>query len=105
MHKSHVVARSISVPPTPDGMLVHGGFTRANRSSGPIYFVSIFFVCVFPFSDDHLKGHFHAIWQLYKKLQAAFTSIEFQNYSMGPSSRPLFVKRLFSAPQMNLNEK
>ena len=29
----------------------------------------------------NLKGHCHAIWQLYKKLEAAFTSIvnEFQN--------------------------
>ena len=26
-----------------------------------------------------LKGHCHAIWQLYKKLEGAFTSFEFQN--------------------------
>ena len=26
-----------------------------------------------------LKGHFHAIWQLYKKLEGVFASIEFQN--------------------------
>ena len=27
-----------------------------------------------------LKGHCHAIWQLYKKLDGVFASIEFQNY-------------------------
>ena len=26
----------------------------------------------------HLKGHCHAIWQLYKKLEGVFASIEFQ---------------------------
>ena len=26
-----------------------------------------------------LKGHCHAIWQLYKKLEGVFASIEFQN--------------------------
>ena len=26
-----------------------------------------------------LKGHCHAIWQLYKKLEGDFASIEFQN--------------------------
>ena len=28
---------------------------------------------------EYLKGHCHAIWQLYKKLEGVFTSIEFQN--------------------------
>ena len=28
---------------------------------------------------DTLKGHCHAIWQLYKRLEGAFASIEFQN--------------------------
>ena len=27
----------------------------------------------------YLKGHCHAIWQLYKKLEGVFASIEFQN--------------------------
>ena len=27
----------------------------------------------------YLTGHCHAIWQLYKKLEGAFASIEFQN--------------------------
>ena len=32
------------------------------------------------FTDfSNLKGHCHAIWQLYKKLKGVFTSIEFQN--------------------------
>ena len=26
-----------------------------------------------------LKGHCHAIWQLYKKLEGVFASVEFQN--------------------------
>ena len=26
-----------------------------------------------------LKGHCHAIWQLYNRLESAFASIEFQN--------------------------
>ena len=28
---------------------------------------------------SHLKGHCHAIWQLYKKLEGVFASTEFQN--------------------------
>ena len=28
---------------------------------------------------SELKGHCHAIWQLYKKLEGVFASIEFQN--------------------------
>ena len=28
---------------------------------------------------SNLKGHCHTIWQLYKRLEGAFTSIEFQN--------------------------
>ena len=30
-------------------------------------------------SNLSLKGHCHAIWQLYKKLEGAFAAIEFQN--------------------------
>ena len=29
--------------------------------------------------DMILKGHCHAIWQLFKKLEGVFSSIEFQN--------------------------
>ena len=31
------------------------------------------------FLSSNLKGHCHAIWQLNKKLQGVFASIEFQN--------------------------
>ena len=29
--------------------------------------------------NSSIKGHCHAIWQLYKKLKGVFTSSEFQN--------------------------
>ena len=32
-------------------------------------------------------------------------SVDSHKYSMGPSSRPLFVQRLFFEPQMNLDKK
>ena len=33
---------------------------------------------VYRFSQP-LKGHCHALWQLYKKLEGVFASVEFQN--------------------------
>ena len=38
-------------------------------------------VCVGNFVStlDHLKGYCRAVWQLYKKLEGVFASIEFQN--------------------------
>ena len=32
-----------------------------------------------PIISDWLKGHCHAIWQLYKKPKSVFASVEFQN--------------------------
>ena len=42
------------------------------------YFLLLINICLKNYINL-LKGHCHAIWQFYKKLEGAFTSIEFQN--------------------------
>ena len=40
---------------------------------------SRFLSCVVEMDKSKLKGHCHAIWQLYKKPEGVFASMEFQN--------------------------
>ena len=47
---------------------------------GDVFSQIILFTYIYSFvSYLYLKGHCHAIWQLYKKLEGVFESIEFQN--------------------------